>query len=265
MSVSVSELAIPQIGEKARERVEETPREMGAVKPYELVNLHRDERDVRLLLHLSVSQLVVIGLLFISLAFNLYLALRKPDQIVIDRRADGDHVVSYNGQAVNQGVSYGPDKPGDGDKRRLASEWALARYAIDPDPRKREEALERLLKMMEPTSAQKFVAFLKRRGELERESAERWQTVWTPQLVTVDVTNPYRINIVGTQEVNKSVGGVPQKETRQIVLSLQLMADRDSGRAAHNLHTGFLVRDIYDIREVTGGNADQSLLTQPQQ
>jgi hypothetical protein len=232
----------------------------------DVVNLHRDERDVRLLLRLAGVCFVLLLLLLASLAVNLWQYHRRPDRIVVDRRADGDHVVVINDRPVAAlgGLSYGADKPGDEDKRRLANEWAKSRYAIDPLAR--EQAVERLLRMMEPNAAAKFVAYLKKNGELETERRERWQSSWKPQLAVVDSGNPYRVNVVGAQELTKVVGGTPQRETKQIMFSLRLMPDKDSGRAEHNLYTGFLVVDLLDVRELmNAGDGGESALTQQPQ
>jgi hypothetical protein len=226
----------------------------------EYINLHRDDRDVRLLLQMSLAEILIVVVLLVSIACNVWQYFRRPDRIIIDRRNDGDYVISINEQSVANGITAGTDKPGDGDKRRLANEWATARYAIDPA--QREQAVERLLRMMEPNAAAKFVAYLKRNGELERERSERWQSSWKPQLTIVDGNDPNRINLVGLRELNKVVGGVPASESSQFIFSLKLMPDKDSGRAAHNLHTGYLVLDIMDVREVASGNSGDSVLPQ---
>jgi hypothetical protein len=258
MSANVTDMPMPR--EVAEIRDESTP----AAEPVEVVNLHRDERDIRLLLYVGGTSIVLVLLLLTSLAVNVWQYYRRPDRIVVDRRGDGDHVVAVNDQpvaALGGGVSFGPDKPGDEDKRRLANEWAMARYAIDPLAR--EKAIEKLLRMMEPNAAAKFVAYLKRKGELERERGERWQSSWKPQLTVIDGGNPYRVNIVGVQDLNRIVGGVPQRETKQIIFSLRLLPDKDSGRAEHNLYTGFLVVDLLDVREVmNAGDAGESVLPQ---
>jgi hypothetical protein len=229
----------------------------------DVVNMHRDERDVRIILILCGCIFVLGASFFVSLASNVWQYFRRPDRIVVDRRADGDHVIAINGKAIATvgGITVGPDRPGDEDKRRLANEWATARYAIDPQSR--SQAIDKLLYMMEPTAAKKFVSYLARTGELQRESGERWQSFWKPKLTVIDSTNPYRVNVVGEQELNKVVAGVPQKEAKQIIFSLELMPDKDAGRAKHNQFTGYLVVDLLDLREVTNsGNAGESVLPQ---
>jgi hypothetical protein len=226
----------------------------------EYVNLHRDDRDVRLLLQMSFSEILIVIALLASIACNFWQYFRRPDRIIVDRRNDGDYVVSINDQSVTSDITAGPDKPGEGDKQRLANEWAMARYAVDPA--QREQAVERLLRMMEPNAAAKFVAYLKRNGELERERGERWQSSWKPQLTVVDSNDPNRVNIVGQRELSKVISGVPANESTQFMFSLKVMPDKDSGRAAHNLHTGYLVLDIMDLREVTSGNSGDSVLPQ---
>jgi hypothetical protein len=149
-----------------------------------VINQHRDERDVRMLLHLAFCGIVLVLLLLASLAANAWMYWRRPDRIVVDRRADGDHVILVNDQAVGAAVSLSADQPGAEDKRRLANEWAMARWGIDPLAR--EQAVERLLRMMEPSAATKFVAYLKRNSELERERGERHQATWRPQLTVID-------------------------------------------------------------------------------
>ncbi|MBO0862962.1 MAG: hypothetical protein J2P21_31590 [Chloracidobacterium sp.] len=246
-------------------QVAETKEESAPAAPVEVVNLHRDERDIRLLLNLGISNLALVSLLLASLAANLWQFYRRPDRIVVDRRADGDHVVAVNDRAVAtlSAVDFGPDKPGDDDKRRLANEWSMARYAIDPLAR--EQAVEKLLRMMHPSAAAKFVAYLKKNGELERERGERWQSSWKSQLTVIDSGNPYRVNVVGVQDLNKVVSGAPQHETRQIMFSLRVMPDKESGRSQHNLYTGFLVVDVLDVREVASGDAGgESVLPQRQ-
>jgi hypothetical protein len=257
MNASVSDFPIPEIGATA-DRAGADDLAESAAGEREVINLHRDDRDVQLLLRMSASEILIVLALLISLACNIWQYWRRPDRIVVDRTAGGDRVVMVNDNPIGAAVSFGPDRPGDEDKRRLANEWAAARYAIDPMAR--EQAVERMLRMMEPNAAAKFVAYLKRNGELERERGERWQSAWRPQLTVVDSGNPYRVNLVGAQELNRVIGGVPQRETRQIMFSLKVIPDRDAGRASHNLHTGFLVLDILDVKDVNNSSVEESLL-----
>jgi hypothetical protein len=182
---------------------------------------------------------------------------------VVERTADGDRVVMAGDRAVIGGVSVGPDRPGDGDKKAIANKWAAARYGIDPLTRSKD--VERLFRMMEPRAAKALSDLMKRGGELERERAEGWQAVWRPQSVTVEADDPYKVSVIGTQEVTRRTGGAVASETRQLVFKLKLIADREQGRADRNQNTGFLVVDILDYREIAGvpSPSTPGLTTQP--
>src|SRR5262245_57230739 len=130
MAARVSDLPIPEVAGTSEPDVK--PAQAEAAERIEVINQHRDERDVRLLLYMSGSNIALVSLLLLSLAANAWMYWRRPDRIVVDRRADGDHVIMVNDQTANGAVSFRSDKPGTEDKRRLANEWATARYAIDP-------------------------------------------------------------------------------------------------------------------------------------
>jgi hypothetical protein len=218
---------------------------------------YRDVRDVRLLCALSITALMLSSLLIISLGIIFYLATRPAQQIVIERSSEGDRVIAVNGQAVKNGISVGVDKPGANDKKTLAREWAAARYGVDPLTR--EKDIEKMFKMMAPNAARAYAAVMKRNGELERESAERWQAVWKPQVVEVDRADQYRVNIVGTMEITKKASNGEQREAKQIMFGLHLIPD--AGRAPRNMQTGFLVDDILDLKEIPIENGPASALT----
>jgi hypothetical protein len=228
-----------------------------------IVTLHRDPDDVRLLLSTATTGVLLTLLLLASLACNVWMYYRRPDRIVVERTADGDRVVMAGDSTVLGGVSVGPDRPGDGDKKTIANKWATARYGVDPLTRARD--VERLFRMMEPRAAKALSDLMKRGGELERERAEGWQAVWRPQSVTVEADNPYKVSVIGTQEITRRTGGATERESRQLVFKLKLIADREQGRADRNQNTGFLVVDILDYRELAGGPppSTSGLTTQP--
>jgi hypothetical protein len=94
--------------------------------------------------------------------------------------------------------------------------------------------------MMVPDSALRFAQYLKRNSILDKQRSESWQATWTPQDISIDQTDPYTVRVIGKQEVNKLIAGVPQTETRQLSLTLKLAAD-PLRRADRNLRSGFLI------------------------
>jgi hypothetical protein len=221
-----------------------------AEEPAQLT-MYRDVKDVRLIRSLSIIALLQAFLLVISFATVVYLGARPPQQIVIERSAEGDRVVAVNGQAVKNGIVLGADKPGAGDKQTLAREWTAARYAVDPLTR--EKDMEKMFRLMDPHAAKAYSDLLKKQGSLERERNERWQAVWKPQLVEIDKGDPYRVNMVGIWEVTKASkggSGATEREVKQLMFALHLIKDTDQGRAPRNAQTGFLIDDILDYKEL---------------
>src|SRR5215472_16372390 len=85
----------------------ESSTEVVAVQPY------RDVNDVRLLLKLASSQILIVMMLLVSVAGNVWMYYRRPDRIVVDRTSSGDYVILSNDRRVTSPVSFGQDQPGD--------------------------------------------------------------------------------------------------------------------------------------------------------
>src|SRR6266511_390987 len=238
-ATDIAMLTAPQNAERAE--IEDAPlTDQAPITPY------RDVRDVRLNQSLSLTALLLAALLVISFGVIVYLATRPAQQVVIERSSEGDRVLAVNGQAIRNDIAVGADKPGANEKKTIAREWATARYGVDPLTR--EKDLERMFRMMSPGAAKAYADLMKRNGELERESAERWQSVWKPQVVEIDRTDPYRVNIVGTMEITKKAPNGEQREAKQVMFGLHTLPD--AGRAPRNAQTGFLIDDILDYKEL---------------
>jgi hypothetical protein len=256
VSATTADLPIPQM---AADHIDEAGEQS-------LTTVYRDVKDVRLIRSLSILALLQAFLLVISFATIVYLAIRPARQMVIERSTEGDRVVAINGQVVRNGIALGPDKPGAGDKQTLAREWAAARYAVDPFTR--EKDLEKMFRLMEPRAAKAYSDLLKNQGELERERNERWQAIWKPQLVEIDKSDPYQVNVVGIWEVTKTSkagsGGADHK-VKQLMFALHVIKDTDQGRAQRNAQTGFLIDDILDYKELpVAASSSMSALKEPQ-
>lgn len=208
------------------------------------VPLYRDPSDVRTILSLAVAGIVLVLLVLILAGVLIYKVTSDPPLVVVDRTKDGDRVVLMNGQeVVPGGVTLTRDRPGDGAKRSAANIFAAYIYKIDPVTRR--DDLERALKMMVPASAVELMKQM--RLELEKQRQERWQSVWEPQITSIDPADPYTVRVLGRQHITRVVKNEVQRETRQLAFNLKLVFD-SQGRADRNERTGFLIADLRDFR-----------------
>ncbi|MCI0390554.1 MAG: hypothetical protein MOB07_17555 [Acidobacteria bacterium] len=209
-------------------------------------NLFRDPADVRTILSMAWTGTLLVLLLLASVAFNIWQYWRRPDRIVVDRSSGRVLMINDREYGETEAVRLGPDRLTNADKQYIAGEFIKAIYQVDPATRPRD--IERALRMMAPDSALKFARYLKQTGILDKQRSESWQAVWTPQDISVDVADPYTVRVIGKQEITKVIASAPQQETRQLHLTLKLVADPQR-RADRNLRSGFLVAS-FDYREL---------------
>ncbi|HEY0367307.1 MAG TPA: hypothetical protein VGC73_12625, partial [Pyrinomonadaceae bacterium] len=147
------------------------------------------------------------------------------------------------------------DRPGDGDKKYLVTKWAESFFQIDPKTRR--EDLSRGLKMMTPDAAVALVEEVKRSGEWETQRREEWQTVWKPQSVTISRDDSYKVQVIGQQEITRTVGSMAQRDSRQLVFTVALRPDT-AKRTEDNQNTGFRVAGITEMKILTAQSAGTS-------
>lgn len=216
--------------------------------------LHRDPADVRTIFSLATTGMLLVLLLLISIALNFYQYVRRPDRIVVDRTSGRVLQINDRDYGETEAVQLGPDRLTTADKQYITGEFVRALYQIDPATRPRD--IERALRMMVPESALKFARHLKQEGVLEKQRAESWQSVWTPQDISVDRADPYTVRVIGKQEITKVIAGATEHETRQLNLTLKLAADPQR-RADRNLRSGFLIAAL-DYKELGSGSGQAS-------
>jgi hypothetical protein len=177
---------------------------------------------------------------------NIYQYLRRPDRIVVD--GGTGRVLSINDRNYGRedGIEFGPEKLTAQDKVYVTKEFVKAVYQVDPATRPRD--IEKAFRMMVPDSAVKFSRWIKEQRILDRQKDESWQTVWNPMDVSVDKNDPYTVTVIGKQDITKVLAGVKVSETKQLRLTLKLVAD-STGRADRNLRSGFLVASL-DYQEL---------------
>jgi hypothetical protein len=206
----------------------------------------RDPNDIRTILRLAVAA-IAFAMLSLALAGLLtYKLTRSASLIVVERTPEGDRVIGDDQHYTLSGpVQVRTDKPGDGDKKYLAAKWAESFFQIDPQTHRAD--IVRGLKMMTPDAAVTLVAQVKQSGEWETQQREEWQAVWKPQAVTISRDDPYKVQLIGQQEISKTIGGVAQHTSRQLVFTLALKPDT-AKRTDDNQNTGFRIAGIAEMK-----------------
>jgi len=208
--------------------------------------IYRDPEDVRTIIQLARSGIVLALLLAVSVAGNFYQYYRRPDRIVVDRSSGRVIEINDRQYGETEAVELGPEHLTDADKKYIASEFVRSLYQIDPATRSKD--LERSLRMMVPDSALKFARYLKQDNILDKQLQESWQGAWTAQDITVDPKDRYTVRVLGHQDIHRLDNGVTLDEHRQLSLTLKLIAD-PKGRADRNLRSGFLISS-FDYKEI---------------
>src|SRR4030095_5175418 len=163
----------------------------------------RDPNDIRTILRLAIAAILFATLSLALAGLLTYKLTRSHFLIVVERTPEGDRVVGDDQHYTLSGpVQMLADRPGDGDKKYLVTKWAESFFQIDP--RTRREDLSRGLKIMTPDAAVALVEEVKRSGEWETQRREEWQTVWKPQSVNISRDDPYKIQVIGQQEITKT-------------------------------------------------------------
>src|SRR5712691_3009333 len=218
--------------------------------------VYRDKDDVTTILNLTRLVMVMAVLVVASAVVNIYQYYRRPDRIVVD--GSSGRVLSINDRnyGKEERVEFGPDRLTSQDKLYITREFVRYLYQVDPATRPRD--VEKALTMMVPDSAVKFAKWMKERGILDQQKAESWQASWSPMDVAVDQNDPYTVNVIGKQQINKVVAGAVQKETKQLRLTIKLVAD-NKGRADRNLRSGFLISylDSHELNDSGAGASPQ--------
>src|SRR5262245_33463323 len=226
----------------AREAVEQESRDLAGPRTI----VYRDPADVRTVFQLLTALMVVLCLFVLSAVGNAWQYWRRPDRIVVDRSNGRVLMINDRQFGETEAVKMTPDHPGNEDKKYLVGEFVRLLYGVNPATRAAD--VKSALEMMVPQSAAKFAAYLKEQHILERQRAESWQAVWTPQDVSIDRIDPYTLRVIGRQQIAKLVNNASLQESKQLQLTVKLAAD-PAGRSDANRRSGFLIVAI-DYKEL---------------
>lgn len=211
--------------------------------PFEFSNeptITRDPEDVLTISSLLRAVGVLLVLLFISLASNVYLSARRADRIVVDKPSG--RVVELNNRdyGATETVSISPDRPDERDKKYLVKEFLKSLYEVEQTTRKTQ--INKLLRMMDADLSLSFASRLKQNGLLAAEKSESVNSSWELQDLTVDERDPYILRAIGIRRIRRKASGQDVEETVQLKCKFLLKDSPASpARNDNNLRTGFTI------------------------
>lgn len=203
-------------------------------------NITRDPDDVLTISSLLRVASVLLVLLFVSLASNVYLAVRRADRIVVDKSSG--RVVELNNRdyGATETVSISPDRPDERDKKYLVKEFLKSLYEVEQTTR--ETQINKLLRMMDADLSLSFASRLKQNNLLAAEKAESVNSSWELQDLTVDERDPYILRAIGIRRIRRKASGQDVEETVQLKCKFLLKDSPASpARNDNNLRTGFTI------------------------
>lgn len=203
-------------------------------------NITRDPDDVLTISSLLRAVGVLLVLLFVSLASNVYLSVRRADRIVVDKSSG--RVVELNNRdyGATETVSISPDRPNETDKKYLVKEFLKSLYEVEQTTR--ETQINKLLRMMDADLSLSFASRLKQNGLLAAEKAESVNSSWQLQDLTVDERDPYILRAIGIRRIRRKASGQDIEETVQLKCKFLLKDSPASpARNDNNLRTGFTI------------------------
>src|SRR5262249_17468748 len=92
------------------------------------LSLYRDPQDVRTVIQLARTGIVLSLLLLASIAGNFYQYYRRPDRIVVDKSSGRVVEINDRDYGETESVQLGPERLTDADKKYIASEFVRSLY-----------------------------------------------------------------------------------------------------------------------------------------
>ena len=164
---------------------------------------------------------------------------RRPRVLVAVQTPDGQRIARIDD--VNFGTSeqiqMGEDNLSDLDKKELVNQFLNAFYNVDLASRSKD--VPRAMQMMVPESARFYFKTLSEQGQLQRERDEGWSAVWKTDSFEVDRADRNAVQIIGTQQLRRIVGGVAKAE--KIQYKLTFLLHTEGSRNNSPLRTGYWI------------------------
>lgn len=202
--------------------------------------LTRDPEDILTISSLFKAVWLLLIILMLSVAINVFLSLRKADRIVVDRSSGRVIELNNRDYGSSETVTISPDTPTATDKKYLVKEFLTALYEVEQSTR--ESQVNKLLRMLDPDLSIAMAGRLKQNGVLAAEKVESVNSSWELQDLTVDENDPYVLRAIGVRQIRRKAGGQDVEESVQLKAKF-LLKDSPSSpvRNDNNLRTGFTI------------------------
>lgn len=176
-----------------------------------------------------VNFILAVGLIIVAViaAIGFY---RRPKVIVAVQTADGQRIAQIDDMkfGLTEQIQMGEDNLSNKDKQELVNQFLQTFYAVDLASRSKD--IPRALSMMIPDSAKSYYKVLNEQGYLQRERDEAWSASWKTDSFEVDRSDKNSVQVIGTQNLRRVIGGKPKTERVQykIIFILHTEGKRDN-------------------------------------
>ncbi len=185
-----------------------------------------------------ICLVLALGLIVVSViaALGYY---RRPKVIVAVQTPDGQRIAQIDDTkfGATEQIQMGEDNLNDRDKQELVNQFLQSFYAVDLASRSKD--VPKALSMLIPDSAKLIYKSLTDQGHFQRERDEGWAATWKTDSFEVNRADKNSVQVIGTQNLRRMIGGKPRSEKIQfkIVFSLHTEGKRDESP----LRTGYWI------------------------
>lgn len=224
---------------------------------------YRDTADVRALRRKDLINLILGLLCLLTTATAALLYFRKPEVIVVNGATGRVVMMGQQTYADEETVKLTPDAPTFEDEKYLVTTFLTYLYRVDLTSRQGD--LSSALRLMLPESATALSQFMTKNQVLQTQFEQQWKTDFTIEHLERVPGRNLSVQAVGRQNITKVVGGAVVKESKQYLMTVDLLVDKPDyiggpRRKDRNLRTGFVVERL-DVQEINPATTPSAAAT----
>lgn len=182
--------------------------------------------------------ILVAGLIVVSVLAGIGF-FRHPRVLVSVLTPDGQRITQIDDTkfGTSEQIQMGDDNLTDKDKQELVNNFLQTFYAVDLASRSKD--VPKALSMMIPESAKSYYKTLNEQGFLQKERDEGWSSSWKTDSFEVDRNDKNSVQVIGTQQLRRMIGGKPINE--RVQYKIQFSLHTEGKRENSPLRTGYWI------------------------